>query len=331
MYWTDWELEDRRGKILRANLDGSDVETLFVGEPSRGIALDIHSGKVYWTNWNHDRNGSIRRADLDGSNVELLVAGLATPRGISFDATGARIYWTEYDWDSSTGAIQRADLDGAIVETILADLPGPYHLALDLIGGRIYWTEPGDEYDPGVIRRANLDGSDSEDILTGLDSPKGLALDEAGGKIYWTDERGILRANLDGSNAELLLREMRYLGGIALNVPRTDTVATASPPSTLPAQTALLANYPNPFNPETWIPYQLHVPAQVRLSIFDVRGALVRAIDLDYRPAGRYLAPSRAAYWDGRDQHGQPVATGVYVYRLQAGASAHVRKMLVLK
>ena len=69
----------------------------------------------------------------------------------------------------------------------------------------------------------------------------------------------------------------------------------------------------------------------MRLSIFDVRGALVRVIDPGYQPAGRYLAPSRAAYWDGRDQHGQPVATGVYVYRLQAGATAHVRKMLVLK
>ena len=157
--------------------------------------------------------------------------------------------------------------------------------------GGIYWTE----YES--IHRSNLDGSDVEDLVKSrLRVPYDIALDAAGGKIYWTDDRGILRANLDGSDAELLLRELRYVHGIALNVPRTDTVATAIQPSTLPAQTALLANYPNPFNPETWIPYQLHVPAQVRLSIFDVRGALVRAIDLDYRPAGRYLAPSHAAY-----------------------------------
>ena len=326
MYWTDWELEERRGKIRRANLDGSNVETLVIGEPSRGIALYTVAGKVYWTNWNHDGNGSIRRANLDGTNVELLVAGLGTPRDIALDAARGKMYWTE-----STGSIRRADLNGANVETLLADLPGPNHLALDLTRGKVYWTDGEYPYRDRIIRRANLDGSNSEDLLTGLDSLSDLALDVAAGKIYWTDESGILRANLDGSSAELLLREMRYLRGIALNVPPTDTVATAIQPSSLPARTALLANYPNPFNPETWIPYQLHAPAEVRLSIFDVRGALVRAIDLGYRPAGRYLLSPRAAYWDGRDQHGQPAASGVYVYRLQAGASAHVRKMLVLK
>ena len=111
--------------------------------------------------------------------------------------------------------------------------------------------------------------------------------------------------------------------------PSVPTAIQPSPP--LPTQTALLANFPNPFNPDTYIPYQLHAPAQVRLSIYDVRGALIREIDLGYRVAGQYLTSASAAHWDGRDRRGQRVASGVYLYRLQAGPVTQVRKMVVVK
>ncbi|MDE2741760.1 MAG: hypothetical protein OXI58_09245 [Gemmatimonadota bacterium] len=111
--------------------------------------------------------------------------------------------------------------------------------------------------------------------------------------------------------------------------PLAPTAIELSPP--LPTQTALLANFPNPFNPDTYIPYQLHAPAQVRLTIHDVRGALVREIDLGYRAAGQYLTSTDVAHWDGRDHRGERVASGVYLYRLQAGPIAHVRKMVLVK
>ena len=104
-----------------------------------------------------------------------------------------------------------------------------------------------------------------------------------------------------------------------------------APSAPIPTQTALLANFPNPFNPDTYIPYQLHAPASVRLTIYDIRGGLVRVIDVGDRAAGQYLTCTRAAHWDGRDQRGQHVASGVYLYRLQAGLVAHVRKMLLVK
>ena len=107
--------------------------------------------------------------------------------------------------------------------------------------------------------------------------------------------------------------------------------AVQSPLAPQPAQTVLLANYPNPFNPETWIPFQLHAPAQVQLSIYDIRGALIRHIDLGHRAAGQYLTSANAAYWDGRDQHGARVASGVYLYQLRAGTLAQARKMVFLK
>ena len=99
----------------------------------------------------------------------------------------------------------------------------------------------------------------------------------------------------------------------------------------LPKETALLANYPNPFNPETWIPYQLAADANVRLTIYNVHGVPVRALDLGHQPAGMYHSRSRAAYWDGRNEQGERVASGVYFYTLSAGDFTTTRKMLIRK
>ena len=99
----------------------------------------------------------------------------------------------------------------------------------------------------------------------------------------------------------------------------------------LPEETTLLANYPNPFNPETWIPYQLAQESEVRIHIYAVNGTLLRTLDLGHQPAGLYQNRSRAAYWDGRNQVGEPVASGVYFYTLTAGGFTATRKMLIRK
>ena len=98
-----------------------------------------------------------------------------------------------------------------------------------------------------------------------------------------------------------------------------------------PEKTVLLANYPNPFNPETWIPYQLAQPAEVTISIHAIDGALVRTLPFGEMPAGVYQSRSRAAYWDGKNAHGEQVASGVYFYTLKAGQFTATRKMLILK
>ena len=86
----------------------------------------------------------------------------------------------------------------------------------------------------------------------------------------------------------------------------------------LPAKTALLPNYPNPFNPETWIPYQLSAESDVTVEVYDVHGRLVRVFDLGMQPAGSYLTKDRAVYWNGKNEAGERVASGVYFYRLKA-------------
>ena len=96
-------------------------------------------------------------------------------------------------------------------------------------------------------------------------------------------------------------------------------------------ENALLANFPNPFNPETWIPYQLAKPTEVAITIYAVNGQIVRTLTLGYQPAGIYQNRSRAAYWDGKNQFGEPVASGVYFYTLTAGNFTATRKMLIRK
>ena len=98
-----------------------------------------------------------------------------------------------------------------------------------------------------------------------------------------------------------------------------------------PRETQLLANYPNPFNPETWVPYQLSQPAEVTLHIYTVGGTLVRTLNLGHQPTGLYHQRSRAAYWDGENELGEPVASGVYFYTLTAGDFTATRKMLIMK
>ena len=96
-------------------------------------------------------------------------------------------------------------------------------------------------------------------------------------------------------------------------------------------QTALLPNYPNPFNPETWIPYQLKRSADVTLTIYDMNGGRVRTLEVGHQPAGVYRSRQRAAYWDGRNQQGETVANGVYFCTLTADDFTATRKMLVGK
>ena len=94
---------------------------------------------------------------------------------------------------------------------------------------------------------------------------------------------------------------------------------------------ALLPNYPNPFNPETWIPYQLAAASSVRIHIYDLMGQWVRTLDLGRQSAGAYLSRNRAAYWDGRNALGERVAGGVYFYRLETDDFTATKRMVIVK
>ena len=99
----------------------------------------------------------------------------------------------------------------------------------------------------------------------------------------------------------------------------------------IPEKTVLRANYPNPFNPETWIPYHLASDTEVRINIYDIQGALVRQFDIGHQKAGYYTDRTRAAHWDGRNEIGEPVASGVYFYTLTTNDYTGTRRMAIIK
>ena len=227
MYWADAGAD----KIQRANLDGTNVRDLVTGfgQPV-GIALDLASGKMYWTVTNRDRVGnpaeatnSIWRANLDGTNIEPLIAGgPSIKEGIALDTTGGKMYWVVWSVIDDENKIQRANLDGTNLQDLVT-IPvegfnpgeGPRGIALDLSRGKMYWTDCG----AGKIQRANLDGTNIEDLVTGLDCPHHIALDFNSGKIYWGDwyTGKIQRANFNGSHLEDLVVGLSRPTGIALN------------------------------------------------------------------------------------------------------------------
>lgn len=98
----------------------------------------------------------------------------------------------------------------------------------------------------------------------------------------------------------------------------------------IPKQTRLLANYPNPFNEGTWIPFQLANASMVKIIIYTIQSDIVRVIDLGYKVEGFYTTKTRAAYWDCQNQDGLTVNSGLYFYRLQTDIKSSLRKMMIL-
>jgi len=99
----------------------------------------------------------------------------------------------------------------------------------------------------------------------------------------------------------------------------------------IPSQTVLLQNYPNPFNPETWIPFALAEDTLVTINIYETNGSLVRRFNLGQRGAGTYTSRDRALYWDGRNDTGERVSSGIYFYQLRTGDFTAVRRLVIMK
>ena len=178
----------------------------------------------------------------------------------------------------------------------------------------------------GVDESKGLTSGDNMGSAVALDGEFGRRLNLAAIGVQWDahpeggDDEGSVYI-FDTADAEGL--------NIPLSVePRSDLVLTTFGDI---KRTALLQNFPNPFNPETWIPYTLADNAEVNLRIYDVEGKLVRKLDIGYQRGGSYLSREKAVYWDGRDQLGEAVSSGIYFYTLKADAFSDTRRMVILK
>lgn len=202
LYWTEFRTGDsERSRILRANIDGSGVETLIDGLQTstgpKGLAVDSGNRKLYFANRGESK---IERANLDGSGRETLIESIH-PYGIALDLLHGKIYWGDYTY--SDPKIMRANLDGTGAEDLvyLSDGCQLEGIALDVSGGKVYWVERMDD----EIWRANFDGTLPQRILVcyeGVGNAFGVAV--GGGKLYWSDASGdeIERSDLDGDNVE---------------------------------------------------------------------------------------------------------------------------------
>ena len=173
-----------------------------------------------------------------------------------------------------------------------------------------------------------------------LAAPSHLSLNQQIDELFTT---GLIEPN--GTMRQRLLEMQRQLSSLTLQidgVSKTRAILNGlitGLNTVVPQQTQLLQNYPNPFNPETWIPFELTESQSIQIAIYSADGDLVRSLSLRELPAGSYLTPDRAAYWDGQDQNGRRVSSGIYFYQLQSDGLlgsklsplSNPRKMIIVK
>ena len=136
---------------------------------------------------------------------------------------------------------------------------------------------------------------------------------------------------LDREALQSLLHKFSVESDGSLKYQRAIALLERALASMHPDKTVLMANYPNPFNPETWIPYHLAKATDVQITIYNMHGIVVRNLELGHLSAGYYMSRSQSAYWDGKNAFGEPVASGIYFYQLQADTVSPLRKMVILK
>ena len=225
---------------------------------------------------------------------------------------------------------------------------------LDLVQVALFYGKrgsnlPEDVNADGVINVTDLvavaEGIDAaDDLPLAVEQVLSLALEQAveieaiaEAPMGFGDPPGaVLSAGVAYSNVAAALADARHLAPSDVRLGKwlpllEELLQVLAEMGAIPEATALLPNYPNPFNPETWIPYHLATDAAVTLTIYDVRGSVVRELRVGYQPAGVYESRGRAVYWDGKNQIGEKVASGLYFYTLTADDFNATRKLLIAK
>ena len=358
LYWAEVTGSVRRMSLTASQKVVTNIAT-GLGEP---LAIAISKGKIYWLERSANGSGKLQRASTDGTGIQQLKA---FPKGVpirfDIDSSDNKIYWTR-----STGKIQRTNLLGRFVKDIVTGLDSPGSIA---IGTEAVEEEPVVQQPTQQTRKTqtttkttqkadskydvNDDGAVNNldvtivAIALGTDN---LKYDVNGdGSVDANDLREVI-ANTDDDaaapialptdidatlfNVDVLQEQIQLLlasGDTSLAAQRALVYLQNLLALARPSETALLANYPNPFNPETWIPYHLADSTDVRINIYNAQGVLVRALTLGHQSAGYYTSRSHAAYWDGRNALGERVASGIYFYQLQTDEISPMRKMVILK
>ena len=291
------------------------------------------------------------------------------PNGLDFNAATRLLIGTPttegfthatYTATDATGATAALNFTIEVIAGVPTDKPLDVNAdgqvdVLDLVLVAVFYGTRGN----GLPADVNADGivnvQDFAAVAAGVDAANALPLEvieqallaaaaqaaeleaAAGAPVRFGDPpRAVLSVKTAYGNVADALVETRHIArtntrlGEAVALLET-LLSLLAEMGAIPETTALLPNYPNPFNPETWIPYELAESADVTVHIYSVKGDLIRTLVLGHQPVGIYRDKSRAAYWDGKNAQGERVASGVYFYTLTAGDFTATRKLLIRK
>ena len=297
--------------------------------------------------WNPDTHGTLR---VLRGNTGQVVSLAFHPNGQTL-ASGSQDYKLRI-WDPNTGALKatltRYEWPGSGLvfspngEILACQGPGQNDtslwrlLTVDVTGNGVVNVNDlvevarnyGKTVGAGANRKADVNNDGKVDVDDFIAVAE--AVDAAGAPAI---ARGDIKTgSLQAADVRQWIRDAKEANADPAGIAALERLLAAlTHVETPPKETVLLANYPNPFNPETWIPYELAEAAEVQVSIHAADGKLVRALALGQMPAGVYQGKDRAAYWDGRNAQGEPVASGVYFYTLTAGEFSATRKMVIRK
>ena len=344
LYWGE-----ATGHIRRMNLRNNrrTIETITTssGEP---VSLAVHSGRVYWTEISGNAS-QLKRVNTNGTGLEALKTLTGSRRvWLDVDGSGSKIYLTR------ASRLERRSLSGQSTVPLVTGLASPGSLVL---GGTLramppVVSQPTQPTQPTDTSKYDVNGDgmvDLLDVIAPLVQPNNMKNDVNGDGVVDIRDTQEIDANRDaGAAAPSLDIDVKSLdvdfdrvqeqiatlltsGDMSHSTQRALLYLQHLLASARPDETVLLANYPNPFNPETWIPYHLSESTDVRVNIYDAQGVLVRVLILGHQTVGYYTSRSRAAYWDGRNALGERVASGIYFYQLQTDAVSPMRKMVILK
>ena len=343
VYWTE-----TGGRVRATNITGAKVPRNIVTGAGAVTGLAAGGGKVFWTEHSGVNRSRVRSANPDGTGVTVVYTVTASVYGLALDPANNRLYWTN-GW----GKVQRS-VNATRYQDVVTGLVNPTAIA---IGGANTAPTPTKSDTPTAAKSkydingdGTVDVKDSDAVLAAVVARKTDAKYDVNGdgKVNINDVVAVTENRNGGAAGAPTLLGMKFS---ALEVDRLQEqidllIATndRSPAAmrTLvylqqlivmarPEKTQLLANYPNPFNPETWIPYELATDTNVKLTIYNAQGVVIRTLQLGQQSAGYYTDRERAAYWDGRNALGEQVASGIYFYQLETDDMSSLRKMVILK
>ena len=344
LYWGE-----ATGQIRRMNLRNNrrTIETITTssGEP---VSLAVRSGRVYWTEISGNA-AQLNRVNTNGTGLEALKT-LAGSRRVWIDVDGSanKLYLTR------ASKLERRGLSGRSTVTLVSGLASPGSLVLggELVATPPVVSQPTQPTQPTDNSKYDVNGDgtvDLLDVIAPLVQPNNMKNDVNGDGVVDIRDTQEIDANRDATAAapsldidvkaldldfdrvQEQIETLLTSGDMSHSTQRALLYLQHLLASARPDETVLLANYPNPFNPETWIPYHLAESTDVRVNIYDAQGTLVRVLPLGHQTAGYYTSRSRAAYWDGLNALGERVASGIYFYQLQTDTVSPMRKMVILK